>query len=188
MPVVEPERDASTVDAAIRSPHQPLVRSHEPPATFSIGAILDGRYIADVSVRPGSGGIEKPTWPYLGPLQKRLLLAGIAIWIGCALPWAVVVGKALWGAPMAVSWVLWAGLVVVSGAVVRWRAVAILSALGGGGVAVFFAVWQTMHVFTNCGFTIHCVPGPGLGLLLVGGIGAIHDALLLHRARPTPAV
>lgn len=107
------------------------------------------------------------------------------MWVACALPWAVFLGRALWGAPMAVTWALWAGLVTIAAAVVKWRTIAVLSGLAGGGVAVFFAIWQTVHMIDRCGFTISCVPGPGLGLLLLAGAAAAWHSVLLHRHKGT---
>lgn len=137
---------------------------------------------AGVHVHRAARGIDKPRWPYLGALQKNLLLDGLGVWLACALPWAVVLGKALWGAPMAVSWVLWGGLVTIAGAIAKWRVIAALSGLAGGAVAVFFAAWQTVHIFDGCGFTLSCVPGPGLGVLLVTGVFAVAHSVLLYRS------
>lgn len=127
------------------------------------------------------GRIRIAKWPYFGVFQRNLLFAGIGVWIGAALPWAFVLGKALWGSPMAASWSLWAGLITIAGGMVRWRTVAALSGLVGGAVAAFFALWQTTHIVQTCSLSIHCVPGPGLGLLLIAGIVAITNSYRLYR-------
>lgn len=127
------------------------------------------------------GRIRAAKWPYFGVFQRNLLFAGLGMWIGVALPWALVLGKALWGAPMAASWALWAGLIAIAGGAVRWRNLAALSGLIGGTVAVYFALWQTTHIVQTCSLSIHCVPGPGLGLLLIGGIVAITNSYRLYR-------
>jgi hypothetical protein len=127
------------------------------------------------------GRIRAAKWPYFGVFQRNLLFAGLGMWIGAALPWALVLGKALWGAPMAASWVLWAGLITVAGGAVRWRNLAALSGFIGGVVAAYFALWQTTHIVQTCSLSIHCVPGPGVGLVLIGGIVAIVNSYRLYR-------
>ena len=67
---------------------------------------------------------QRPRWPYFGAPQRRLVFAGFGIWVGTALPWFVFrpLGLTRYASPMAASWVLWAGLMALAGAVVRWRA------------------------------------------------------------------
>lgn len=131
------------------------------------------------------GRMQAARWPYFGVFQRNLLFAGAGAWISAALPWALVLGKALWGSPMAASWVLWAGLMTMAGAAVKWRSLAALSGVIGGGVAVFFALWQTTHIVQACSLSLNCVPGPGLGLLLIAGIVAIKNSYRLYRIAGT---
>lgn len=120
-------------------------------------------------------------WPYFGG-QGQLLLAAIAILVGSALPWAFILGQLLWASPLAVMWSFWAGLVTVAAAVARWRWIVVVSALGGGGTAVFFAAWQTERIVGVCALSFDCLPGPGVGLLLAGGLAALYRAAQLVRA------
>ena len=119
-------------------------------------------------------------WPYFGG-QANLLLAAIAILIGSALPWAFILGRLLWASPLAVMWSFWAGLVTVAAAVAPWRWIAVVSALVGGATAVFFAAWQTARIVEVCAVSLDCLPGPGVGLLLAGGLAALYRAAQLAR-------
>jgi hypothetical protein len=124
-------------------------------------------------------------WPYF-PGQPSLLAAAVAIFLGSALPWAFVFGQFLWGSAAALTWTLSAGLLVLAAAMVRWRLLALLSAGGGGAIAGFFALWQTGRILTRC-LSLDCVPGPGLGLLLGGGLLALyHAARFAFTARRCP--
>jgi hypothetical protein len=105
-----------------------------------------------------------------------MLFAGLGIFVGAALPWALVLGQSLWGSPLALSWTLWAGLMTLAAAMIPWRPLFLLSALSGGGTALFFAVWQTARVLDRCPLSLDCLPGPGLGLLLVAGGAAVYQA------------
>ncbi len=131
-------------------------------------------------------GRPQPRWPYLGPPQRTILFAAFGILLGTAFPWAVIFGRFLWGSPLAITWTLWAGLTVLAAGVIKWRVVVLLSAALGGGTAAFFALWQTFQIFVRCGLTIYCLPGPGLGLLLVAGGAALYQTLRLLRPGSDP--
>lgn len=103
-----------------------------------------------------------------------LLFAALGLLVGTALPWAVILGRALWASPTAAAWCLWAGLMTLAGASIKPRRLALASAAVGGAVGVFFGVWQTATVFSLCGLTLGCVPGPGLGFVIAGGLGALY--------------
>jgi hypothetical protein len=128
----------------------------------------------------GAGAQER--WPYFGRAQKRLLVSGVAMWIGAILPWVLVLGQSLRAAPLALSWALWAGLMTLAGASVRWRNIATLSAVLGGGGAIYLATWQATRLFGVC-FSAQCLPGPGLVLLFAAGVFALVQALVLFRGR-----
>ena len=119
--------------------------------------------------------------PYV-PGQRTILLGALAILVGTALPWAVILGQLLWGSPLAITWTLSAGLMTLAGSAVRWRPIVLVSAALGGGTAVFFAVWQTVRILDRC-LSLDCLPGPGLGLLLGGGGVAFYEAARLARGK-----
>ncbi len=124
---------------------------------------------------------ERRRWPYHGAPQRALLFAAAGVFLAAALPWALVLERWLWGSPLAISWVLWAGLMTVVAAWVPWRLVVVLSALLGGGTAVGFAVWQTARIFDVCPLSLECLPGPGVGMLLAAGGAALYQAVQLLR-------
>jgi hypothetical protein len=118
---------------------------------------------------------ERPRWPYFGPPQKRLVFAGFAIWIGLALPWFIFrpLGISRYASPLAASWVLWAGLMAMAGAMARWRLVALISGLLGGATAMYMGVWQTLLILRRCGLDLQfqCFPGPGVFIVqLAAGV------------------
>ena len=118
-------------------------------------------------------------WPYFAG-QPSVLAAAIAILLGTALPWAVVFGRFLWASPAALTWTVSGGLLVLAGSMVRWRTLALVSVVVGGAIAAFFALWQTERIVTRC-LSLDCVPGPGLGLLLAGGLVALYHGARLAR-------
>lgn len=124
------------------------------------------------SARRPSG---RPRWPYLGPPQRFILYAAFAILVGMALPWAVVLGTFLWASPLALTWILSAGLVTLAAGMVRQRVLVLLSATLGGGTAVVFALWQTARILSRCGLSLACTPGPGLAFLLAGGVVVLYQ-------------
>jgi hypothetical protein len=128
------------------------------------------------------GQTRSRRWPYL-PGQLPLLLAGLAMLVGTALPWAYVLGALLSASPMAVMWGAWAGIVTVAAGVAPWRPVVLFSAVAGAGTAIFFAGWQTARILSRCGLSLECLPGPGVGFLLAGGVAALHSVVQILRVR-----
>lgn len=105
-----------------------------------------------------------------------MLLAAVGIFAGTALPWALVLGQSLWGSGQALTWTISAGFAVLAGSMVPLERLALGSAAFGGGVAVFLAVWQTARIVDRCPLSLDCLPGPGLGFLLAGGLAALYQA------------
>jgi hypothetical protein len=101
--------------------------------------------------------------------------------LGSALPWGYILGRLLSASPIALMWTAWAGLVTLAAAVAPWRGVAVVSALAGGVTASGFALWQTGRIVNRCGLSLDCLPGPGVGLLLIAGAAAVLRALAMAR-------
>ena len=133
----------------------------------------------------GPAPAKRPRWPYFGAPQKRLVFAGFGIWIGLALPWFIFrpLGISRYASPLAASWVLWAGLMVLAGAVARWHLLALLSALAGGGTAFFFGFWQMLVILQRCGFDfqLQCFPGPGVFIVQATAMVVLYQAYLLFQ-------
>src|SRR5665809_103668 len=64
------------------------------------------------------------------------------------------------------------------------RAIATISALFGGGGALYLAIWQSTTLFDAC-LSTQCLPGPGVMLLLGAGALGLLQALSLFRDRPS---
>lgn len=124
---------------------------------------------------------RKRRWPYYTG-QVQLLLAGIALLFGTALPWAYILGNLLSAAPLALMWTAWAGIVTVAAAIAPWRPIVLFSAFAGAATAIAFALWQTGRIVGVCSLSFDCLPGPGLGFLLAGGIAAFHSAVQIARS------
>jgi hypothetical protein len=105
-----------------------------------------------------------------------MLVGAISIFLGTALPWALVLGQTLWGSPQALTWTISAGFAALAGSMVPARMLAYASAAFGGAVVVYIAVWQTVRIVDRCPLSLDCVPGPGLGFLLAGGLAALYQA------------
>lgn len=133
---------------------------------------------------------QKPRWPYFGAAQKRLLFCGFVIWIATALPWLIIrpLGISRHASPLAASWLLWAGLMSMAGAMARWRMLALTSAVLAGGTAIVLAGWQTLDVLDRCqlrhAVALRCVPGPGLFILLVASVFVLFQAWRIFQATP----
>ena len=123
-------------------------------------------------------GDRRSGWPYF-PAQVVLLFAAIGMVVGAFLPWALILGHSLQASLLALSWTLWAAIMTLAAATVRWRVVVVVSAAAGGGTAAVLAVWQTSRILDRCPLSLDCLPGPGLGLLLAAGGAAAYQAVRL---------
>lgn len=123
-------------------------------------------------------------WPYF-PGQAYLVLAGLLLLLGTVLPWAFILGKLLWASPVALMWTFWAAVVTLAAAVAPWRRVVAFSAFAGGATGLVFGVWQTAKILDVCALSLACLPGPGLGVLLSGGLLAAHRAVRIAQWAPS---
>ncbi|HZI98133.1 MAG TPA: hypothetical protein VFD41_11490 [Actinomycetales bacterium] len=122
-------------------------------------------------------------WPPLGAGQKPLLGASAMVIVGAFLPWlytnAVGPVSALAGAGV---WAFYAGTLGFAGALVPWRAAAVVQAAVMAVAAVGLTLWQLVHLWSLVGFG-GWLPGPGLVLVLGGGLLAGSAATRLARGR-----
>ena len=167
-------------ETTVRGPYRPLRR--HPLVLFGPGLTFSSMATRRELRHSLSGARTQERWPYLGRAQKRLLVAGVAMWIGAILPWVLILGQSLRATPLALSWALWAGLMTLAGASVRWRTIATLSAVLGGAAAIYLAVWQATTLFDVC-LSTQCLPGPGLILLFAAGVFALVQAYGMFRGR-----
>jgi hypothetical protein len=120
----------------------------------------------------------------------RLVGSAVAMWFAAALPWVVIRPVNFWSgaSALAVAWMLWAGLMTVGAAIARSRVIVVVSALSGGGTAVYLAGWQTLHLLRLCHLDdvagLRCFPGPGVLLSVTAGLLAMWEgAHLIGRRR-----
>ena len=115
----------------------------------------------------------RPRWPYFGSAQKILIGCGIGIWMCSSLAWVIIRPFNFPASALARAWVLWAGLMTMGAGIARWRMVAVISAVIGGGTAIYLGSWQLLKVFDDCDLShmldLRCVPGPGLVMTLAAG-------------------
>lgn len=100
---------------------------------------------------------------------------------GAFLPWlytsAVGPVTAVAGAGI---WAFYAGMLGFAGALVPWRAAAMVQAAIMAAAAVGLTVWQLAHMLSLVGIQ-GWLPGPGLVLVLGGGILAATAGWRLRR-------
>lgn len=104
--------------------------------------------------------------------------------LGSFLPWIDTAVGSVSGARGAGLWTFYAAMLGLAGALVPMRRVAAVQAAVFALVAVAVPVWQVVHVLTLVG-TGGWVPGPGLVLVLGGGVLAASAAAQLFRGSAT---
>lgn len=114
----------------------------------------------------------RASWPFVGRAQRPLLAASVLVVIGSVLPWVSTPFLNLAGYRGAGLWTLYAGFVGVSGALVRWRRIAIAQAALMGAVAVVLPLWQLLRII-DLSLATDSVGklAPGMGLVMVLGAG-----------------
>lgn len=104
--------------------------------------------------------------------------------LGSFLPWIDTAVGSVSGARGAGLWTFYAAMLGLAAALVPMRRVAAVQAAVFALVAVAVPVWQVVHVLTLVG-TGGWVPGPGLVLVLGGGVLAASAAAQLFRGAAT---
>jgi len=105
-----------------------------------------------------------------------LLTFGLLVMVGSLLPWVDTVAGNFPGYQGAGLYTLSGGALILAGLLLhsmfhrRWLLVG--HAVVGGGIAALLAGWQVLRLVRRCGGGA-CVPGVGVVLVLLGGIGAL---------------
>jgi len=136
--------------------------------------------VSPVAASRPSSALAPRRWPRAGRGQRPLLGASAMVALGAFLPWVYTGLGPVSGARGAGLYVFYAATLGVAGALVSLRWVAVVQAALLAGAAVGLAVWQVVHLVTLVGFA-GWVPGPGLVLVLGGGLLAGKAALSLYR-------
>lgn len=112
------------------------------------------------------------------------------MWVSLALPWVILTPVGFYGrvSSLALSWMLWAGLVSLAGGIAPWQPAVVVSAMAGGGTAAYLALWQARRLLGLCGFSrvvsFDCLPGPGLLIALAAGAFALRQGWRILRPAP----
>ncbi|QBI20627.1 hypothetical protein ER308_14375 [Egibacter rhizosphaerae] len=128
---------------------------------------------------PQQSSAKRARWPWLGGGQLLLLIAAVPIAFGSFLPWletALGSFNAIAGPGLAT---LAGAMLAVCGALLRRRGLALAHAIAAAGIGVGLPLWQVAHTYGLVGAQ-GWLPGGGMVLVFVGGLGA---ALAAHRMR-----
>lgn len=130
-----------------------------------------------------SPAVAPRRWPRAGQGQRPLLGAAAMVALGAFLPWVYTGVGAVSGARGAGLWVFYAATLGLAGALVPSRTLAAVQATVLAVAAVGLAVWQVVHLLSLVGLQ-GWIPGPGLVLVLGGGVLAAKAARSLFSDRP----
>lgn len=114
------------------------------------------------------------------PAKRRLALAVAMVLFGSFLPWIDTAVGSVSGARGPGLWTFYAAMVGLAGALLPMRRVAAVQAAVFAAVALAIPVWQVLHLLDLIG-TEGWLPGPGLVLVLGGGVLAAVAARQLFR-------
>lgn len=114
------------------------------------------------------------------PGRKRLGLAVAMVMFGSFMPWVSTALGNLSGARGPGLWTFYAAMLGLAGALLPLRRLGALQAAIMAAVAVALPVWQLVRVFNAVGMG-GWMPGPGMVLVLGGGVLAGVAALQLYR-------
>jgi hypothetical protein len=118
------------------------------------------------------------------PAKRRLAGAVAMVLLGSFLPWIDTAVGSVSGARGAGLWTFYAAMLGLAGALIPLRRVAAVQATIFAAVAVVVPVWQVVHLLTLVGMD-GWVPGPGLVLVLGGGVLGATTAAQLFRPSAT---
>ena len=114
------------------------------------------------------------------PGRKRLGLAVAMVMFGSFMPWVSTALGNLSGARGPGMWTFYAAMLGLAGALLPLRRLGALQAAILAAVAVALPVWQLVRIFSTVG-TGGWMPGPGMVLVLGGGVLAGVAAVQLYR-------
>lgn len=114
------------------------------------------------------------------PAKRRLAGAVAMVLFGSFLPWIDTAVGSVSGARGAGLWTFYAAMLGLAGALIPLRRVAAVQAAIFAAVALLVPVWQVVHLLDLVG-TDGWVPGPGLVLVVGGGVLAATAAVQLFR-------
>ncbi|NYD57348.1 hypothetical protein BKA08_001586 [Nocardioides marinisabuli] len=114
------------------------------------------------------------------PGRRSLLGASLLVLFGSFMPWVDTPLGTVLGGQGAGLWTFYACMLGLAGVMVPLRGLAVAQAALLGVVALALPLWQVGHLLSLVG-TAGWMPGPGLVLVLGGGVLACVSAVRLHR-------
>jgi hypothetical protein len=114
------------------------------------------------------------------PARRRLILGMVLIMVGSFLPWLYVGGIAKSGAFGPGLWTFYASMLGLAAVLLPFHRIGAAHAAVMAAVALGIPVWQVAHVIGLVGFT-GWMPGPGLVMVVAGGVVAAACAVRLLR-------
>lgn len=115
------------------------------------------------------------------PGRGRLVAASLLVLFGSFMPWVSTAAGNISGARGAGVWTFYAALLGIAGAIIPLRRVGAVQAAIMAVAAIALPIWQVIHLLSLVG-TAGWLPGPGLVLVLGGGVLAAVAARQLYRA------
>jgi hypothetical protein len=116
----------------------------------------------------------------IDPAKRRLVGAVAMVAFGSFLPWVDTAVGSVSGARGAGLWTFYAAMLGLAGALVPVRRLAAVQAAVFASAALLLPVWQVVHMLGLVG-TSGWFPGPGLVLVVGGGVLAATAAVQLFR-------
>ena len=114
------------------------------------------------------------------PARRKLILAMVLVMVGSFLPWLYVGGIAKSGALGPGLWTFYASMLGLAGVLLPFHRVGGVHAAVMAAAALGVPAWQIVHVVNLVGIG-GWMPGPGLVLVVGGGVVAAGAAMRLLR-------
>jgi len=131
-----------------------------------------------------TGKASRTTRAPVHPGRKRLALAVAMVMFGSFMPWVSTAIGNLSGSRGPGLWTFYAAMLGLAGALVPMRRLGALQAAIMAATAIAIPIWQLARILSKVG-TGGWMPGPGMVLVLGGGVLAAFAAVQLYR-QPHP--
>lgn len=115
-----------------------------------------------------------------------MAIAVAMVIVGSFLPWLFVGGMGVSGARGPGLWTFYASMLGLAAVLVPWQRIGAVHGAIMAATAIALPVWQLVHTIDLVGFA-GWMPGPGLVMVLFGGILAAGSAIRLFREPPVAA-
>ncbi|MCL8027453.1 hypothetical protein [Nocardioides bruguierae] len=128
-------------------------------------------------------GTARPVRRGAHPGRRLLMGASLLVMFGSFLPWIDTPVGLVTGMQGAGLWTFYAAALGIAGVLVPFRSLAIAQAAALGVAAVGLGTWQLLHLYLLVGLG-GWTPGPGIVMVIGGGVAALGAAWKLWRLVP----